>query len=89
MTDAGVFAITRHLDRLTRSARALGLPDPDHAAVREAIDAVVDGRSYPFGKLRITYTGGLGPLGSQAAYGPPTLVVAADAAEPPTGRPTS
>ena len=84
VSDAGVFAITRHLNRLNRSARALGLPDPDHGAVREGIAAVVDGRSYPFGKLRITYTGGLGPLSSQAPYGPPTLVVAADAAEPPT-----
>ena len=32
VSDAGVFAITRHLNRLTRSARALGLPDPDHGA---------------------------------------------------------
>lgn len=84
VTDAGVFAITRHLDRLTRSARALGLPDPDHGALREGISAVVAGRTYPFGKLRITYTGGLGPLSSGAAYGPPTLIVAADAADPPT-----
>ena len=84
VTYAGVFAVTRHLDRLTRSARALGLPDPDHGAVREGIAAVVAGRSYPFGKLRITYTGGLGPLSSKAAYGPSTLVVAADAADPPT-----
>lgn len=84
VTEAGVFAITRHLDRLTRSARALGLPDPDHAFVREGIAAVVDGRSYPFGKVRITYTGGPGPLGSQAPYGPASLVVAADAAKAPT-----
>ncbi len=34
VTDAGVFAITRHLNRLSRSARALGFPDPDHRAVR-------------------------------------------------------
>ena len=83
VTDAGLFAITRHLNRLTRSAGRLGPPRPDHDVVREGIAAVVDGRSYQFGKLRITYTGGPGPLGSQAPYGPPTLVVAADAAEPP------
>ena len=30
------FALTRHLDRLTRSARGLGLPYPDHSAARRA-----------------------------------------------------
>ena len=84
VSEAGVFAVTRHLDRLTRSARALGLPDPDHASVREGIAAVVDARSYPFGKVRITYTGGPGPLGSAAPYGPASLVVAAEATEAPT-----
>ncbi len=35
ITDAGLFAVQRHLDRMTRSAAALGLPRSDHAAVRE------------------------------------------------------
>lgn len=83
VTENGVFAVTRHLDRLTRSALALGLPAPNLGAVREGISAVIDGRPYAFGKVRITYTGGLGPLGSQAPYGPATLVVAADAVEAP------
>lgn len=83
VTPAGAFAVQRHLDRLTRSARALGLPDPDHGAVRAGIDAVLDGRTYAEGKIRITYTGGRGPLGSQAAYGPTTLVVAADVSPVP------
>ena len=61
--------------------RALGLPDPTTTLVRAGIAAVIEGRAYDFGKIRITYTGGPGPLGSQAPYGPPTLVVAADAAE--------
>lgn len=83
VTEAGPFTVQRHLDRLTRSARALGLPDPDHAAVRSGIDAVLEGRpSGGTGKLRITYTGGRGPLGSQAAYGPPSLIVAVDAWAP-------
>lgn len=83
VTPAGAFAVQRHLDRLTRSAQALGLPDPDHGAVRTGIDAVLDGRTYAEGKIRITYTGGRGPLGSQAAYGPTTLVVAADVSPVP------
>lgn len=80
VTSAGAFAVSRHLARLTRSAQALGLPNPDHDRIRVGIAAVLEDRAYQDGKIRITYTGGRGPLGSQAAYGPPTLVVAADAA---------
>jgi branched-chain amino acid aminotransferase len=61
---------------MTRSAAALGLPPPDHALIRAAIAAVLENRDFALGKLRITYTGGRGPLGSEAAYGPPTLIVA-------------
>ena len=87
VTEQGAFAVRRHLDRLTRSAAALHLPPPDHEQIREAIDAVLDGRDFPRGRLRITYTGGRGPLGSEAAYGPPTLIAAvvpAEAAPPCT-----
>ncbi|GAA3551016.1 aminodeoxychorismate lyase [Microlunatus spumicola] len=79
VTPAGPFAVRRHLDRLERSAAAMGLPAPDRAAVREGIDAVLADRRFANGKVRITYTGGDGPLGSQAAYGRPMLVVAAAA----------
>jgi branched-chain amino acid aminotransferase len=77
VTEHGAFAVRRHLDRLSRSAAALHLPAPDHEQIREAIDALLDGREFRHGKLRITYTGGRGPLGSEAAYGAPTLLVAA------------
>jgi branched-chain amino acid aminotransferase len=77
VTDAGPFAVQRHLNRLSRSAAAMGLPAPDHALIRAAIDEVLDDREFSHGRLRITYTGGLGPLSSSAPYGPPTLVVAA------------
>lgn len=70
------FALTRHLDRLTRSARGLGLPDPDLDEVRRACAAVLDADPMPLGRLRITYTGGLGPLGSDRGEHGPTLVVA-------------
>ena len=85
VTERGAFAVRRHLNRLTRSAAALYLPAPDHGQIREAIEAVLDGRGFPRGKLRITYTGGRGPMGSEAPYGPPTLIAAlaqADAAAP-------
>ncbi|EST20277.1 aminotransferase class IV [Streptomyces niveus] len=70
------FALTRHLDRLTRSARGLGLPDPDHEEVRAACAAVLDANPVDMGRLRITYTGGLSPLGSDRGDAGPTLVVA-------------
>ncbi|MFF8194341.1 aminotransferase class IV [Streptomyces bobili] len=70
------FALTRHLDRLTRSARGLGLPEPDHAEIRRACAAVLDANPMPLGRLRITYTGGQGPLGSDRGEHGPTLVVA-------------
>ena len=76
VTERGAFAVRRHLNRLSRSAAALQLPAPDHMQISEAIESVLDGRGFPLGKLRITYTGGRGPLGSEAAYGPPTLIAA-------------
>jgi branched-chain amino acid aminotransferase len=78
VTADGPFATSRHLARMTRSARALGLPDPDHALVRQGMAEVLDGRTWTEGRIRITYTAGRGPLGSQAAFGPTTLVVAAE-----------
>lgn len=83
VTPTGAYAVTRHLRRLSRSATAMGLPDPDHGAVRAAIETVLTGMEIEFGLIRITYTGGDGPLGSQAAYGPATLIVAAQ----PVNRP--
>lgn len=74
--DGSVFALTRHLDRLTRSARGLGLPDPDHDEVRRACAAVLEANPMPLGRLRITYTGGESPLGSERGKTGPTLVVA-------------
>uniref|UniRef100_A0AAU2VCC3 aminodeoxychorismate lyase n=1 Tax=Streptomyces sp. NBC_00003 TaxID=2903608 RepID=A0AAU2VCC3_9ACTN len=75
-TGGSTFALTRHLDRLTRSARGLGLPDPDLDEVRRACAAVLDANPVALGRLRITYTGGLSPLGSDRGDAGPTLVVA-------------
>ncbi len=74
--DGEAFAITRHLDRLTRSARGLGLPDPDLDEARRAIAAVLEANPMPLGRLRMTFTGGLSPLGSERGENGPTLVVA-------------
>lgn len=83
VTADGPFALRRHLERLDRSAAAMALPAPDHGLIRSVIEELLDGQGVEFGKIRITYTGGRGPLGSQAAYGPQTLVVALDGAERP------
>ncbi|NBE56607.1 aminotransferase class IV [Streptomyces boluensis] len=74
--DGRAFALTRHLDRLARSARGLGLPEPDLDEVRRACAAVLDANPMPLGRLRITYTGGLSPLGSDRGDAGQTLVVA-------------
>ncbi|MGI9022169.1 MAG: aminotransferase class IV [Acidimicrobiales bacterium] len=70
------FAVTRHLDRLARSAAGIGLPAPDSALVRDAMDAVVAGNHIEEGRLRITVTGGVGSLGSDRADVRPTVIVA-------------
>ena len=63
--DGGVpFAVTRHLRRLDRTMHGLGLPPADHDRIREGVDAVLAGEPVAFGRLRVTVTGGRGPLGS-------------------------
>lgn len=74
--DGRAFALTRHLNRLTASARGLGLPDPDLDEVRGACAAVLAADPVPLGRLRVTYTGGVSPLGSDRGDAAPTLIVA-------------
>jgi branched-chain amino acid aminotransferase len=85
VTADGPFALTRHLRRLASSAVALGLPAPDDEVVRAAVAAVVsanEAEAAGLGRLRITYTGGVAPLGSDRGDAVPTLVVAMAAASP-------
>ncbi|WP_369267357.1 aminotransferase class IV [Streptomyces harbinensis] len=71
------FAMSRHLDRLATSAAGLGLPAPDRDTVRRACEAVMaNTEPVPFGRLRITYTGGRSPLASDRGDAPPTLMIA-------------
>jgi branched-chain amino acid aminotransferase len=60
----------------------MGLPAPDHGLIREGIAAALDGWPLPDAKVRVTLTAGEGPLGSGAAYGPPTLIVAVEPRQP-------
>jgi branched-chain amino acid aminotransferase len=82
VVDGQPFALTRHLDRLARSAAGLGLPEVDDATVREGVAAVLDGHELPLGRIRMTYTGGPAPLGSGRGDAAPTVIVVADSMTP-------
>ena len=62
--DGTAFALTRHLRRLRRSALGIGLGEPDLDRVRDGVAAVLAAAGPDTGRLRITLTGGAGPLGS-------------------------
>lgn len=79
-TGGQAFALTRHLRRLARSARGMGLPEPDADEVARACEAVLAANPMPHARLRVTYTGGPSPLGSDRGEAGPTLVVAASPA---------
>jgi branched-chain amino acid aminotransferase len=82
------FAMTRHLDRLAASATGLDLPEPDLERIRAGVDELLAAQDpIEFGRLRITVTGGTGPLGSERAAGTGTCVLqtAVQAPPPPTG----
>jgi branched-chain amino acid aminotransferase len=71
------FALTRHLERLRRSAAGLGLPEPDVDAIRAGALAVIEAApDTPLARLRVTVTGGISPLGSERGNSPPTEIVA-------------
>jgi branched-chain amino acid aminotransferase len=78
VVDGTPFALTRHLARLARSAKGIGLPEPDEAEVRRAVSAVLGDGDLPLGKVRITLTGGRSPLGSARGDHGPTLAVVCD-----------
>lgn len=76
------FALTRHLDRLARSAAGLGLPVPDDGMLRVAVAEVLHDFDSALGRVRMTYTAGISPLGSGRATVAPTLVVVVTEATP-------
>jgi branched-chain amino acid aminotransferase len=75
------FALTRHLRRLDRSASGLGLTPADHDMIRDGIAALLAAEPAA-GRLRITVTGGPGPLGSDRGNqgGTVTLAVSPESA---------
>jgi branched-chain amino acid aminotransferase len=76
------FALTRHLERLGRSAAALGLPAPNLDQLRGAVADVLAQEPLDLGRIRITYTGGPAPLGSGRGEAAPTTVVVAAPMDP-------
>lgn len=77
------FALTRHLRRLTRSAAGLGLTPPSEDDLRSAVmDTVRANASADVGRVRVTITGGPGPLGSGRGDAPPTVVIMVSPAKP-------
>ena len=77
------FALSRHLRRLATSAQVLELDCPPAGEIRSAVGALVGtSPALPLGRLRITVTGGAGPLGSTRGAAPPTLIVALAPASP-------
>lgn len=77
------FALTRHIARLGRSAQAMHLPVPDEGIIRRAVQATIDANEVTgMGRLRITYTAGIAPLGSDRGDGAATLAVALAPATP-------
>jgi len=82
--DGVAFAVRRHLERLRRSASALGLAVPfGDATLRSAIDQVLAAVPRPLARVRITVTAGASPLGSERGAGSGTVIVAAADLEPP------
>ncbi|WP_067964190.1 aminotransferase class IV [Nocardiopsis trehalosi] len=71
------FALTRHLRRLARSATGIGLPEPDLDLVADGVAQALDAnQEVGTSRIRITYTAGTAPLGSERVGGEPTLIVA-------------
>jgi branched-chain amino acid aminotransferase len=71
------FALTRHLTRLAASADGLGLPAPDLDAIRQGVyEVLAAAPRWDLARIRITYTSGSGPLGSDRGDQGTTSVVA-------------
>lgn len=74
LVDGVPFALTRHLERLVRSARIARLPAPDLSEVTAALEAV-GRRQRTEGFARVTLTAGTAPLSTPRDLLRPRLVV--------------
>ena len=77
-------AMTRHLRRLQRSCDVLGLQVPDRGEITDGIAAVLgsESDSARLGRLRITVTGGAGPLASDRGDASASVVIAVSPMQP-------
>jgi branched-chain amino acid aminotransferase len=83
IVDGRPFALRRHLERLRRSTTGLGLDVPlSDQGLRAAVDETLLAAGPRAGRVRITLTGGVAPLGSGRAKVEPTLVIAVSELEP-------
>jgi branched-chain amino acid aminotransferase len=83
IVDGIAFALGRHLERLRRSADGLGLQVPiDDQQLRTAVAATIAANRLQSGRVRVTVTGGVGPLGSDRGDGTASVIVAATAQDP-------
>ncbi|MFJ2029668.1 aminotransferase class IV [Streptosporangium sp. NPDC087985] len=77
------FALTRHLDRLRLSAQRMDLPEPDVDAITAGVHAcLAEAPPWQLGRIRVTYTSGPGPLGSDRGNQGCTAVVIVDEQKP-------
>jgi branched-chain amino acid aminotransferase len=70
------FALTRHLDRLALSAKRMDLPEPDVASIADGVRrCLAAAPKWPLARIRITYTSGPGPLGSDRGSDGPSVII--------------
>lgn len=76
INDGQVFALDRHMTRLAKSARGLGISTPDFSKLIDGVSKVLNSNpKIDFGRMRITLTSGSGPLGSDRTSASPTMVI--------------
>ncbi|MEX6428321.1 MAG: aminotransferase class IV [Ferrimicrobium sp.] len=85
--DGRPFALSRHLDRLARTAAGMGLPVPALDRIREGVIELIDRNRLSMAKIRITYTAGDASLGSGRPQ--PMVSRSVIAAEPVSLEPAS
>ncbi|MFP5375437.1 MAG: aminotransferase class IV [Acidimicrobiia bacterium] len=69
------FAVRRHLERLASSAAGMGLAAPPPEVLRAALAEVAAANRLGDAALRVTVTGGPGPMGSARGSSGPTVLV--------------
>ncbi len=84
-----VFLLSWHLERLHESARVMRIALPTNATLTSVVRRVAAANDCgALGRLRLTITAGVGPLGSSRNAVPPTVTCAATAMAPRLGSAT-